>query len=110
GDVEAASLVEVEHVRLVDHRLVVEPGAALHAPHGDAPEDALLHGEDQTVVDAFLPGDRPDALADAEAQVADVTGTELEEGAPSDRLADVQRKRGAARRRTPHRSGVVGRK
>ena len=70
-DVEPAAVVEVEHVRLVDHRLVVEPGAALVAGHRHAAEDALLDGQHELVGDALLPGDPPDELADPEAEVAD---------------------------------------
>ena len=71
GDVEPAAVVEVEHVRLVDHRLVVEPGAALVAGDRHAAEDALLDGQHELVGDALLPGDPADQLADPEAEVAD---------------------------------------
>ena len=70
-DVEPAAVVEVEHVRLVDHRLVVEAGAALVAGHRHAAEDALLDGQHQLVGDPLLPGHAADELADAEAEVAD---------------------------------------
>ncbi len=70
-DVEPAAVVEVEHVRLVDHRLVVEARAALVAGDRHAAEDALLDGQHQLVGDALLPGDPPDQLADAEPEVAD---------------------------------------
>ena len=68
GDVKAAAVVEVEHVRLVDHGLVVEAGAALVAGDRDAAEDALLDRQDELVGDALLPGDPADELADAEAR------------------------------------------
>ena len=92
-DVEAAAVVEVEHVRLVDHRLVVEAGAALVAGHRDATEDALLHGQHELVGDALLPGDPADELADPEAEVADRAARELEQRAPGDDLAHVERQR-----------------
>ena len=93
GDVEPAAVVEVEHRRLVDHRLVVEPGAALVAGDRHATEDPLLDGEDQLVGDPLLPGHPADELADAEAEVADGAGRELEQRAPGDDLADVERQR-----------------
>ena len=92
-DVEPAAVVEVEHVGLVDHRLVVEPGAALVAGHGHAAEDALLDGQHELVGDALLPGDPADELADPEAEVADGAGRELEQRAAGDDLADVERQR-----------------
>ena len=99
GHVEPAAVVEVEHRRLLDHRLVVEAGAALVAGHRDAAEDPLLDGQHELVGDALLEGDRADPLADAEAEVADVAGRELEQGAAPDHLAHVERERVAGRRR-----------
>ena len=92
-DVEPTAVVEVEHVRLVDHGLVVEPGAALVARDRHAAEDALLDGQDQLVGDALLPGHPADELADPEAEVADGAARELEQRAAGDDLADVQRQR-----------------
>ena len=93
GDVEPAAVVEVEHVRLVDHRLVVEAGAALVAGDRHAAEDALLDGQHELVGDALLPGDPADELADPEAEVADRAGRELEQRAAGDDLAHVERQR-----------------
>ena len=91
GDVQPATVIEVEHVRLVDHGLVVEPGAAFITGDRDTAEDALLHGQHELVRDAFLPGDPADQLADAEPEVADRAGRELQERAARDDLPDVER-------------------
>ena len=93
GDVEPAAVVEVEHVRLVDHRLVVEPGAALVAGDRHAAEDPLLDGQHELVGDPLLPGHPADQLADPEAEVADGAARELEQRAPGDDLAHVERQR-----------------
>ena len=93
GDVEPAAVVEVEHVRLVDHRLVVEAGAALVAGDRRAAEDALLDGQHELVGDALLPGHAADQLADPEAKVADRARRELEQRAAGDDLAHVERQR-----------------
>ena len=108
-DVEPAAVVEVEHVGLVDHRLVVEPGAALVAGDRDAAEDALLDGQHELVGDALLPGDPADELADPEPEVADGAGRELEQRAAGDDLADVERQRRLRPDRPALRAGVVGR-
>ena len=89
--VEAAAIVEVEHVRLIDHGLIVESGATLVAGDGHATEDALLDGQDQLVGNALLPGHPPDELADPEAEVADRIARELEERPARDDLSDVER-------------------
>ena len=75
-DVEPAAVVEVEHVRLVDHRLVVEAGAALVAGNRHAAEDALLDGQHQLIGDALLPRHAADQLGDAETEVADRAAAE----------------------------------
>ena len=109
GDIEPAAVVEVEHVRLVDHRLVVEPGPALVAGHRHAAEDALLDGQDQLVGDALFPGDPADELADPEAEVADGARRELEQRAAGDDLAHVERQRRLRPDRPAQRAGVVRR-
>ena len=108
-DVEPATVVEVEHVRLVDHRLVVEPGAALVAGDRHAAEDALLDGQDELVRDPLLPRDPADELADPEAEVADRAARELEERPPGDDLADVERQRRLGADGPSMRAGVVRR-
>src|SRR5207247_1884147 len=80
---------EVEHVRLIDHGLVVEPGSALVAGHWHATEDALLDGQDELVRHALLPGHPPDELADPEPEVADGTARALEERAHGDELSEI---------------------
>ena len=107
--VEPAAVVEVEHVRLVDHGLVVEPGAALVAGHRHAAEDALLDGQHQLVGDALLPGHPADELADPEAEVADGAARELEQRAAGDDLAHVERQRRLGPDRPAQRAGVVRR-
>ncbi len=108
-DVEATAVVEVEHVRLIDHRLVVEAGTALVAGDWRATEDALLHGQDELVRDALFPGDAADELADPEAEVTDGAGRELQQRATRDDLADVERQRRFRRDRAAHHPRVVGR-
>src|SRR5260221_3172615 len=108
-DVEPATIVEVEHVRLVDHRLVVETGAALVAGDRHAAQDALLDRQDKLVGDPLLPCHPADELADAEAEVADGAARELEQGAPGDDLAHVERQRWLWPNRPAERPGVVRR-
>ena len=90
GDIEPTAVVEIEHVGLVDHRLVVEPGPALVAGDRYTAEDALLDGKHELVGDALLPGHSADELADPEAEVADRAARELEQRPAGDDLADVE--------------------
>ena len=109
GDIEPAAVVEIEHVRLVDHRLVVEAGTALVPRDGHAAKDALLDGQHQLIGDALLPGDAADELADPEAEVADRAARELEQRAAGDDLADVERQGRFRADRPAGRARVVGR-
>src|SRR5690606_1326988 len=72
-DIQTTAVVEVEHRGLLEHRLEVDARTAVGTSGRGAPEDALLHGERQVAGDALEGRDLPDQLADAVAEVADVT-------------------------------------
>ena len=90
GDVDPASVVEVEHVRLVDQRLIVEPGSTVVAGSGNTAEDPLLNRQHEQVRDILFLGDGTDVLADSEAEVRDLAAPELEERPSGDHLAHIE--------------------
>src|SRR5262249_2225032 len=86
-DVEPASVVEVELIRLVDDRLRVRRRAEVEAARGDAADDARLGRQRDEVEDLLLVRDARDALRHADAEVDDAVRAQLHRGAPRDDLA-----------------------
>ena len=85
--VEPAAVVEVELIRLVDHRLGVDRGAEIDAARGHAADHAGLGGQRDEIDDLLFVGDRRDALGHADAEIDDAVGLQLERRAPGDDLA-----------------------
>ena len=86
-DVEAAAVVEIELVGLVDHRLCVDRCAKIHAARGYAADHAGFCGERDEIGDLFFVGDGGDAFGHTNAEIDDAVGFEFERGAARDDLS-----------------------
>src|SRR5450631_1580606 len=98
--VEAAAVVEVELLALVDHRIHVDAGPEVVAGGGDAADYAGLHRKGQQMRNVFFIGDGGHPLRHADTEVDDAVGRQLEGGASSDDLALIEGGR--------HQTGVRG--
>jgi hypothetical protein len=99
-DVEAAAVVEIELVGLVDHRLRVDRCAKIHAAGGYAADNAGLCGERDEIGDLFFAGDGGDAFGASDAEIDDAVWFEFERGAARDDLsrAVLHRRQGTCAR------------
>ena len=99
GDVQTASIVEIELVRLVDDGLGVGRGTEVESAGRHAADHAGLGGQRDEIDDLFLVGDVGDAFRHADPEVHDAVRLDLERGAARDDLALVH----LHRRNRPHR-------
>ena len=88
-EIEAAAVIEIELIALVDQRVVVLRGARIRAGHRRAADESLLVGERDPVEDVLFGRDRRDAGRNSGAEIADRAGHELHRRAPRDDLALV---------------------
>jgi hypothetical protein len=86
-EVEAAAVVEVELIGLVDHGLGVDRRAEVQPAGRDAADHARLGAQGDEVDDALLGRHRRHALGHADAQVHQFAGAQLQRRAPRDDLA-----------------------
>ena len=86
-DVEAATVVEIELVGLVDHRLRVDRCAEIDTARGYAADHAGLCRERDKIGDLFFVGDGGDAFGHADAEIDDAVWFEFERRAPRDDLS-----------------------
>ena len=86
-EVETAAVVEVELVRLVDHRLRIGRRAKIHPARGYAADHAGLRGERNKINDLFLIGNGSNAFGHADAEIDDTVGLQFERGAARDDLS-----------------------
>src|SRR5271165_761091 len=106
GHVEAAAVVEVELLVLVDHRIHVDAGAEVAAARRNATDYAGLYGQGQQVGDLLFVGHRRHAFGHADTKVDDAVWWQLEGGAASDDLARVDGGRHNAGARDAELAGV----
>ena len=105
GHVEAAAVVEVELLVLVDDRLGVDAGAEVEARLRHAADHARLGGQRHVLQHPLLVGDRGQAFRHADAEVDHAARRQLEDAAPGDQLALVERQR---RQRTERHADLRG--
>src|SRR5690606_1162395 len=86
-DVEAAAIVEIELRRLIDHRLRVVAAAEVEARGRHAADGTAFHREGELAEPAGFGGDCGDRFRQADAEVDDVAGANLAQGARADALA-----------------------
>ena len=91
--VEAAAVVEVELLVLVDHCIRVDRRAEVQAALRHAADHAGLGGQRHVVEYLLFVGDRRDAFGHADAEIDDAAHRQLEGTAPRDDLALVERHR-----------------
>ena len=91
--VEAAAVVEVELVRLVDDGMRIDRGTEIQAARRDTADNARLGRKREEIDDLLFVGNARDAFGHADAEIDHAVGGELESGAPRDDLALVQRHR-----------------
>ena len=108
GEVEAAAVVEVELLVLVDDRVGVDRRPEVEPALRQAADDAGLGGERDEVEELLLGGDGRDALRHADAEVDDAAERQLEGAAARDHLALVEGQRRDAVDRRAHLAGEGG--
>ncbi len=104
--IESAAIVEIELVRLVDHRLRVGRHAEIESAGRHPADHARFGGERDRLQHALLGRHMRDAFRHADAEVDDIAFGQLHQGAPCDDLALAQRHRRDRRQRHAHRAGV----
>jgi hypothetical protein len=92
--VEAAAVVEIELLVLVQDRLGVDRRAEVEPRLRHAADHARLGGKREVVEDAFLVGHGRYPLGHADAEIHDAAHGELERRTPGDHLALVEGKGG----------------
>jgi hypothetical protein len=105
-EVEAAAVVEVELIGLVDHGLGVDRRAEVQPAGRDAADHARFGAQGDEVDDALLGRHRRHALGHADAQVHQFAGAQLQRRAPRDHLARPGGHRRHLRQRHAQASGV----
>src|SRR5262249_46918947 len=90
GRVEAAAVVEVELIGLIDDGLCIDRSAEIEPARRYPADDPGLGRPRHQAGDLFLIGDVGDALGHADAEIDDAVGIELERRAPRNDLALVQ--------------------
>ena len=101
GRVEAAAVIEVELIGLVDDGLRVDRGTEIEPARRHAANDPRFGRQRHQIGDLFLVGDIRDAFGHADAEIDDAVGVELERRAPRDDLSFVQFHRRDRSRRAP---------
>ena len=109
GEVEAAAVVEVELLVLVQHGGRVQGGAEIEPALRQAADHPGLGGERQVFQHPLLGGHRRDPLGHADAEIDHAPRRKLEGAAPGDDLAGIERHRGdpVERDALAAREGVV---
>ena len=104
--IEPAAVVEIELIGLVDHRLIVAPGARLVAGRRHAADQALLVGQHHVVDGVFFRRQRGDAGGNARAEIADGAAEQFEACPPRHHLARRERQRRDMRQRHLDLAGI----
>ena len=86
-DIQAAAVIEVELVRLVDDGLCVGGGAEIEASCRNPAHHAGFGGERDQVDDVFFRRDAGDAFRHADPKIDNAVRLELHGGTPSNDLA-----------------------
>ena len=89
--VQPAAVVKIEDGAHRHHARGVQAHAEIQAALRAAAEQPVLHGEREAVGDALLGRDGRDVFRDADAEVHDAAGLQLQGGAPADDLFAVER-------------------
>ena len=92
-EVQAPAVVQVELVRLIDHRLRVGGRAEIQSSGGNSADHSRLGRQRDQIDDPLLGGDLGDALGHADAQIHQAVGPQLQGGAAGDDLALAHRHR-----------------
>ena len=87
GKLEPAAIVEIELVRLIDHRLIVTRSARLVPGRGRSTNQPLFVRQYDVVEGAFFRRDRCDTGRDARSEIANGAGEQFKTGAPRDDFA-----------------------
>ena len=105
GEVEAAAVIEVELLVLVDHRVRVDGRAEIETRRRYPADHAGLGGQRDVAEDLLLVGHGGHALRHADTEVDHAVGRQLHRRPPSDDLASVQRHGLQALQRDPELVG-----
>src|SRR5512139_222699 len=93
GDVEAAPVVEIKLVRLIEKSVDVRAGAEVESAVGHPADHARLRRQGQEIEDAFLVGHPGRTLGHADAEIHDLVGPQLEGRPACDHLPFTQLQR-----------------
>ena len=93
-EVESSTVIEIELIRLVDHRLRIDRRAEVHPAGRNAADHAWLGSQRKQIDDALFRSDVRDALGHADAKIHDAVGLQFQCGAVGDDLALRHRHRG----------------
>ena len=92
-EIEAATIVEIKLLVLMDHRIGIERGAEIQAALRQAADNAGLGGQREIFQHLLFGRDRRNALGHADAEIDHAARRQFERTAPRDDFAFIKRQR-----------------